>query len=327
MDEAELSSNRPVMIIRRRSRWFFLALVSAFVAGAGYLWFHHPQPVSLVAFSRDDGIYTVPLDGGRPVQLIAEERWHGDDFAISDDGKWAVVLERASEEIHVPLVLYSLHPTRRIELPGTIMGCDVTFTPDNVNIIYIGLQDKVEGLFKMRIGDHHPNLLLKNENGHDWLEGPAYGPNGKSFVLYDNGTFARQSPSGGLWLIDPISNRQRRLTKTEARAPHFSPDGRKIVFEGSDGIYTISVDGKHLRRLTSVSADRGAEGHSHPTYSPDGRTIAYHRLYATGRMVSGGEGDYETGEIDAEIWVMYADGTGARRLCQGWNPCWIRSPR
>ena len=47
-----------------------------------------------------------------------------------------------------------------------------------------------------------------------------------------------------------------------------------------------------------------------PSFSPDGRMIAYYRLRA------------DRGDEFGEIWVMNADGTGKRRVALGANPEW-----
>jgi len=57
-----------------------------------------------------------------------------------------------------------------------------------------------------------------------------------------------------------------------ARAPAWSPDGRKVLFvldrDGRDDLYVIDVDGKHLRQLTHLLGVNSA------AWSPDGRLIA-----------------------------------------------------
>jgi Tol biopolymer transport system component len=72
-----------------------------------------------------------------------------------------------------------------------------------------------------------------------------------------------------------------------------SPDGHSIVFELLGDIYTIPMEGGKATRLTS-----GQAFDAQPHYSPDGRTIAF----VSDRTQSD------------NLWVMNADGTGARAL-------------
>jgi TolB protein len=82
-------------------------------------------------------------------------------------------------------------------------------------------------------------------------------------------------------------------------APSWSPDGSRIVFyaerqDGKSDLFVMDADGGHRRALAETpAASEGA-----PAFSPDGKQIAYD----TDR-----DGNFE-------IYVMNADGTGARRL-------------
>ena len=90
---------------------------------------------------------------------------------------------------------------------------------------------------------------------------------------------------------------QRRLTR-DARypaTPAWSPDGRKIAFEGgpyaTSSVYVVNADGSGQRRLA-----RNGEA---PAWSPDGRTIAFFS--------------------DSKIYVMNADGSEHRPLTKQTN--------
>jgi len=72
-----------------------------------------------------------------------------------------------------------------------------------------------------------------------------------------------------------------------------SPDGKTIVFDLLGDIYTLSVDGGKATRLTS-----GQAFDAQPTWSPDGKTIAY---------ISDRNGS-------DNIWLMDADGSHQRIL-------------
>jgi len=75
-----------------------------------------------------------------------------------------------------------------------------------------------------------------------------------------------------------------------------SPDGSRVVFMGTSGLYSIDAEGG---RPTPLSTDEVLEGW--PTFSPDGTQIAY---------LKGVEGiDYHN-----QVWVMDADGSDAHQI-------------
>jgi len=106
----------------------------------------------------------------------------------------------------------------------------------------------------------------------------------------------------GIWLMSPGGGRARALEPLGARCCHeayqpvWTPDGQRIAFVSTRGadsaaqIYTINPDGTHLRRLT-----RGRLGYGFPTFSPNGRMIAFTRFAA-------------------QIYRMNLDGSGLRQL-------------
>jgi Tol biopolymer transport system component len=89
-------------------------------------------------------------------------------------------------------------------------------------------------------------------------------------------------------------DRQARRTVLRLRElgdPAWSPDDRQLAFAGYRGIRVVNADGTGLRQL---SRDRDAS----PTWSHDGRTIAFSR---------------EVRKV-FHVFRMRADGTGPRRL-------------
>ncbi len=91
-----------------------------------------------------------------------------------------------------------------------------------------------------------------------------------------------------------------------ASSPAVSPDGSRIAFARlGEGLFSMSVNGTDVRRLTSNARD------SYPAWSPDGTQLAFLRPTATGW----------------ELHVMSASGANERRLPQApraGRPTWTK---
>jgi len=108
------------------------------------------------------------------------------------------------------------------------------------------------------------------------------------------GVIAYSHEDGSLWTVRPDGTGRRRLLSGALHAD-WSPDGRRIVFEGAGarhgGVWIASAAGRGARRV--VGAGR------QPVFSPDGRRIAFLRDGAA--SVAG-------------LWTSRADGRGRQRL-------------
>ena len=127
---------------------------------------------------------------------------------------------------------------------------------------------------------------------------PVWSPDGRRIVFESNWQ---------LWVMHADGSGKRRLTRKGVHNfnPAWSPDGTRIAFERGRkerevsngaagswglGLYVMNADGSGEQRLT--------QGGSQPSWSPDGRDIAF---------VSNRDGN-------SDIHVMNADGSGRRNL-------------
>ena len=107
---------------------------------------------------------------------------------------------------------------------------------------------------------------------------PAWSPDGSQLAAVTH-----WGGRSGILVMQPDGSGEHLVTTDAADAdPAWSPDGSKIAFANGANIYVVSVDGSHRTEVTSnddgFSYPYGGYGYayaSHPTWSPDGGTIAY----------------------------------------------------
>lgn len=159
-------------------------------------------------------------------------------------------------------------------------------------------------LYVMNADGSHVRRITFNEGLIDYQ--PAWSPDGQRIVVARGPNSPppdQLTNPTDLWIIDLCTGREQQLTNRPATYEgfaHWSPDGRRIAFEGDistpggyEDVYTISVDGTGLKRLTTEPGDD-----RHARYSPDGKSI----VFSSDR----------TGNFD--IFVMRTDGTHVRQL-------------
>ena len=130
-------------------------------------------------------------------------------------------------------------------------------------------------------------------------------PDGKQIVF--------SAADGELYLFHLETRKVHRLTSTKEResSPAFSPDGRSVVFgmsqprSNKSNLAVLKLDGTSVRVLTDVKD----VSDSAPTFSRDGKRIAFVRAHRLRRYSMGG---YIWDDYD--ICVANADGSQPRRL-------------
>ena len=142
-------------------------------------------------------------------------------------------------------------------------------------------------------------------------------------IAFESG---RDGGEGDIYVMNADGSNVTRLTNRPEHydnSPAWSPDGRQIVYQSSQDenwetgnweIYVMNADGSNVTRLTHhPELDRYPKRDRYPTWSPDGRRIAFHSNR------DGADGVFN-------IYVMNADGSNVTRLTNrlksGWNPAW-----
>jgi Tol biopolymer transport system component len=154
-----------------------------------------------------------------------------------------------------------------------------TWSPDGRRLAFVGRRLCCNWLYTVR----RNGTALRRVTAQE-VRWPAWSTTGTiAFGLTD-----------GTYTIRPDGSRLRRLFgryRETGQQPDWSPDGSRIAFVARQHIFTMSADGRRLRRLTDNFGD------SDPAWSPDGNYIAFIRDY--------------------DLYVMRANGREQRRVVDG----------
>lgn len=107
---------------------------------------------------------------------------------------------------------------------------------------------------------------------------PSVSPDGRAILFAGQKNEGRKydQTRNSIWII-PAEGSARPLTPHQGRAATWSPDGKWVAYESTEGspdgrrhaIFLIAPDGTSDHRITTYDGDA-----NHPVWSPDGRLLA-----------------------------------------------------
>jgi Tol biopolymer transport system component/DNA-binding winged helix-turn-helix (wHTH) protein len=188
----------------------------------------------------------------------------------------------------------------------TSIGADImpSLSPDGSVIAYSSDKSGSFEIYVKTLAVSGREIQLTTD-GNENFE-PAWSPDGTQIAYYSR-------KKGGIWMIPALGGTARLLTDFGSW-PNWSPDSSRIVFQSQgmndysqtsyaasppSTLWVVSAEGGAPTQLTQLGNPSG--GHGAPSWSPDGRHIAFSST-STGL---------------AEIWMIPANGGTPQRLVAG----------
>ncbi len=274
-----------------------------------------PSPAGRIVFtSNRDGdfeIYVMDADGGDQTRLTRSEGMDVEP-AWSPDGRLVAFVSERDGNAEIYLMNADGSEQRRL-VKHPKGDFSPAWSPDGR---YIAFDSNRDGALDIYATTPDGTDLLRITADPEEVDSyPHWSPDGNEIAFHST----RDDENREIYVVSVEGGEPRRLTENSALEwlPSWSPDGSRLAFwstrEGQWEMYVMDPDGSNQRRLNEAPARmEWTRGYvvSRMAWSPGGRFIAFN---------SRRDGRYD-------IYVMNADGTGARQLTErqghNWDPDW-----
>jgi Tol biopolymer transport system component len=252
-----------------------------------------------LGFIRDGDVYVANGDGSGAVRLLHVDGTQFFNPVWSPDGT-RMAVDMAGGAV---LVDAATGATRRIG------GRDPTWSPDGslVAVHDVSPPGSVPQLEILDAGTGTPTMFLSGAQ----YSAMVWSPDGRWIA----------SRTNAVWLLDPVTAALVKIDDTFAqsespRDTSWAPDSTKLAYIryvdcGSERcptqVYMAGADGTHVTQLLP-----GAGSLDHPTWSPDGKWMAFRRNRSGGVIVSRPDGTQQrtitTTAVETYAWNPASDG-------------------
>ncbi len=237
--------------------------------------------------------YRDALPVATPSQLTSAPGWEAEPV-ISPDG--SLVAYASNESGNADIWVIDIHggnPLRLTDDPAS--DREPAWFPDGSALAFVSDRGGTPAIWKVGKLGGAPMLLLDN------AVDPAVSPDGTRIA------FARRGPSGEFRIAEARFADLGRITIltsetggwADHRHPAWSPDGTRICYEASRGLWIVPANGGASTRLTTDN-----EADIEPAWSPDGRHV-YFASYRQGTLA---------------LWRIAVAGGQASRVTLGSGP-------
>ncbi len=238
-------------------------LTTAALGTAGPAWAGFPGKPGLIAFDSSRTIKTI-TPAGHGIESLAE----GTSPAFSPDGRLIAFVSPNRRQLTVmrsdgshPRVIYESDSIKNPCFSAD--GSKVFFSRDTSGEGYANL-------YSVPLEGGSPRQLTHTGTPNSEVDSdePQAAANGR-FVVYQR--------TEEIWTMRPDGSHQKELTR--GVGPSISPDSRRVVFARGEHLISIGVGGGGEHVISPFSFSKHPEelirSVAWPTFSPDGRSIAF----------------------------------------------------
>lgn len=230
----------------------------------------------LVSDSAYGGLWLLNFETGTPTIIVQQDPAYIIDGAISPDGQRIVYSQQKG--ITAPGELWTAFADgseNKMLISGEV-ATGISWSPDNSKIAYFGTQ----GLCVIKLDDTACKVMARNANAENLFK-PLWSPDGRYIAYVAIETELASADMSG-------ANEQNKVQ-----------DWDKDVFVGAN-IHLLNIEtGEEKIPVPMMSSDKAA-GYIDPTWSPDGKQIAFAGLQSE----------------QANIWIVNVDGTDLHAVAE-----------
>jgi Tol biopolymer transport system component len=283
MEDRIIESSLEIISVETGQRWIVYRSGTHFEAP------NWSKDGKYLLFNSKGGLYTIPVSGGKPVQLntgFADQC--NNDHGFSPDGKLLAI----SHHHEGKSLIYILPAAGGTPQQVTELGPSYWhgWSPDGKTLAYCAERNGNYDIYTIPV-EGGQETRLTNAEGLD--DGPDYSGDGRYIYFNSERTGAMK-----IWRMDSNGKNQIQITNDDQYADWFahpSGDGKLIVFLSYDkdvkghppnkdvALRIMSFSGEKPRVLARLFGGQGTI--NVPSWSPDNKYIAFVSYHLVGKSI------------------------------------------